>query len=479
MIGRKKEAKELDDLYSSSKAELVAIYGRRRVGKTYLVNEVFGDRFAFKHTGLSPAEIKGTGVLRAQLDHFYLSLKEYGLTGEKRPSDWLEAFFLLRKLLRQKDDGNRQIVFIDELPWLDTPRSGFITGFESFWNGWGNSRHNLMVIVCGSATSWMKDKLINNYGGLYGRVTYEIRLSPFNFYETELFFKEKGVNFSRYDIAESYMIIGGIPYYLGYFNRSLSLAQNIDEIFFKEHAKLENEYNRLFNSIFTNPEHIKAIVELLGKKRMGYTKGEIANKLGVSNNGDLTKSLNALEASDFIIRYVPFGYSGKLIHYKLIDPFCLFHIHFMIAKGDCSAKYWSENLSSQQIVSWKGFAFENVCFQHIEQIKSALSISGISSSLSAWSPKGDDGKDGTQIDMLINRADNIVNLCEIKYYGDTFSVDKKLYMAMIHRINMLEQALPAKKSVRSTLITTYGIKRNEYSNIFTNVITLDDLYRSS
>ena len=476
MIGRKKELNELDELYNSGRAELVAVYGRRRVGKTYLINECFSNDFVFKHTGLSTAEIKGAGMLAAQLNQFYISLREYGLENEKKPKDWQEAFFLLRKLLQQKDDGSRQVVFIDELPWLDTPRSGFLTGLESFWNGWGSARHNLMVIVCGSATSWMRDKLINNYGGLYGRVTYEIYLSQFNLYETEQYFKERGIEFSRYDIAESYMVVGGIPFYLGYFKRGLSLPQNIDEIFFKQHAKLKDEYDRLFNSIFFNPERIKAIVELLANRRLGYTRKEIAESLNIANNGQLSEDLSALIVSDFVIKYVPFGYSGKQEHYKLVDNFCLFHLRFLKKRKSTSQNYWEENLSSNSIVSWRGYAFEDVCFNHIEQIKSALSIAGVNVEASAWSPKGEDGADGMQIDMLLCRADNIVNLCEIKYYSNLFNTDKKTYMQMMSRKESLQIMLAPTKSVRNTLITTFGLKQNEYSNVFTNVITLDDLF---
>ena len=476
MIGRKKERNELEDLYDSGKAELVAIFGRRRVGKTYLINEVFGDRFAFKHTGLSPVEISGTGMLKAQLDHFYLSLKDYGLINAKKPENWLEAFFLLRTLLKQKDTGERQVVFIDELPWLDTQRSGFITGFESFWNGWGASRNNLMVIVCGSATSWMMDRLINNYGGLYGRVTSEIYIAPFSLREVELFFEERGIGLSRYDIVGSYMAVGGIPFYLGYFNRQLSLAQNLDQLFFKPHARLKDEYRRLFASTFINADKIMAIVGILGKKRSGYTRKKIAEKLKVPNNGKLSEELHALISNGFVAQYVPFGYSGKQVHYKLTDPFCLFYIHFMKNINNSSSRFWEENLSSGQVVSWKGYAFENVCFNHISSIKSALSINGINSNESAWFFTGEKGEDGAQIDMLIDRADNIVNLCEMKYYSDVFDVDKELYMKMLHRKRMLEEKIPARKTVINTLITTFGITKNEYGNIFSNVITLDDLF---
>lgn len=212
MVGRKKEIAELKELYAGNHAELVAVYGRRRVGKTYLIDQTFKNNFAFKHSGLSPIEHEKAGMLEAQLQHFYNSLRSYGLKDEECPKNWIDAFFLLRQLLEKKDNEKRQVVFIDELPWLDTARSGFITAFESFWNTWGSSRDNLMLIVCGSANSWMLDKLINGHGGLYGRVTYEIKLSPFTLAECEEFFIENEIRISRYDVAQSYMIVGGIPY---------------------------------------------------------------------------------------------------------------------------------------------------------------------------------------------------------------------------------------------------------------------------
>ena len=254
IIGRKQEIGELNRRRNSNRAEFIAIYGRRRVGKTFLINEVFRDDMVFHHTGLSPYDRKRKVTLKDQLQNFYFSLIRYGMDGISQPKSWMEAFFLLEQFLEKQDNGSRQIVFIDELPWMDTPRSGFLTALEAFWNGWGNMRHNLCLVVCGSATSWMMDNLINNKGGLYGRLTCEMKLSPFTLRECEEFFVSRGIKLSRYNIAQAYMILGGIPYYLDYFNPSLSLAQNIDQLFFSPKAKLNEEFNRLFTSIFDHAE---------------------------------------------------------------------------------------------------------------------------------------------------------------------------------------------------------------------------------
>lgn len=475
MIGRKQEVKELNRLYNKDRAELVAIYGRRRVGKTYLVDETFAGRITFRHAGLSPANEDSKGLLRLQLEHFYNSLDIQGMEKCDKPTNWLDAFLLLEKFLQAKDDGNRQVVFLDELPWLDTPKSGFIRAFEAFWNTWGCHRKNLMVIVCGSANSWIQDKLINSHGGLYNRVTYEIKLVPFSLCECEQLYKSNNVNMSRYDIAQSYMIFGGIPFYMGYVNPEMSLAQNIDTLFFKKGAVLREEYDRLFASVFTNPDAVKNIVQLLYTRNAGYTRREIVEKLKITDGGRLSSNLNALISSDFIIKYVPFGFGKREEHYKLIDPFCIFYLHFIKGQKKHSDKFWQQNTTSASVSSWRGFAFENVCFNHIEQIKVALGIPAVITETSAWSKKEDD-TEGMQIDLLITRNDNVINMCEIKYYGGPYKVDKEYYAKVLRRQSVLAESISPKIAVHSTIITTFGLTSNEYSGAFVNTITLDDLF---
>lgn len=477
MIGRDREVAELMELYDRDKAELVAIYGRRRVGKTYLVDETFKDRITFRHAGLSPIEGDGQykgQPLKMQLEAFYYSLISQGMKKDHCPKDWLEAFFMLEMYLQDIDNGSRQLIFLDELPWMDTPKSGFITGFEAFWNSWACHR-NVMVVISGSANSWMEDRLINNHGGLYGRVTYEIKLSPFSLKESEELLKERGIALSRYDIVQSYMIFGGIPFYLNYFKRGNSLAQNVDELFFSKGAKLAIEYDRLFSSIFTNPEMVKGIVKVLSTRNKGYTRKEIISKSGYSDGGTLSKSLNALIASDFVIKYVPFGCGKREEHYKLVDPFCIFFLKFVENRDSIADGFWQQNIDSQSVVSWRGYAFENVCFNHISAIKRALGISGISSKESAWTKIGDE-ESGTQIDMLILRKDNVVNMCEMKFYSDDFVVDKDYDKVLRHRQSVLYENLPKKNTIHNTLITTYGVRNNEYKWAFEKVITMEELF---
>ena len=475
MIGRINEIKELNRLYDSNRAEFVAVYGRRRVGKTYLIDETFEGRFTFRYAGLSPVGKEKKNLLKEQLDNFYESLQSFGLKASKKPKSWLEAFFLLERLLDEKDDGSRQLVFLDELPWMDTPRSNFIRAFESFWNNWGCHRDNLMLIVCGSASSWIIDHLINNHGGLYNRLTCQMRLSPFNLRECELFFEENKVCLSRYDIVQAYMVFGGIPYYLDYFVPGLSLPQNIDRILFARDAMLKDEYDRLFTSIFNNPSAIKAIVRFLATRRSGYTRSEIADKLGFSSGGTLSNCLKSLVESDFVVRYVPFGMKKSEFRYMLTDPFCLFWIRFMEQPHKPDEHYWAKNQNAQKIVSWRGLSFENVCFRHIDQIKRALDIYGVQTTYSAWF--GEDEEFGAaQIDLLLDREDRVLNMCEIKYWGGLFSVDKAYFNLLSNRQMILASKISPKKVVHHTLITTYGLSRNEYSGVFSNVITLDDLF---
>ena len=232
MVGRKKEIKELQSCYESSESEFVAVYGRRRVGKTYLIRSVFSEKFVFQHSGLAK------GGMKKQLRHFMGSLRECGWAVKRPLSDWIDAFDELKELIKSSA-LDRKVVFIDEMPWLDTPRSGFITALESFWNSWTCHRKNLMFVVCGSANSWMLDNLVYNHGGLYGRTTYEIKLTPFSLAECEQFCKSRGLRMSRYDMVQANMILGGIPYYMNYFVPEKSLPQNIDSLFFARNAPLQ------------------------------------------------------------------------------------------------------------------------------------------------------------------------------------------------------------------------------------------------
>lgn len=476
IIGRKTEIEELEKLYRSDRPEFVAIYGRRRVGKTFLVKQALKGRITFQHTGVSPVDQeKGKSRMKTQLESFYYSLLNHGLEGYTMPKSWMEAFFQLEQLLVKLDDGSRQVVFIDELPWMDTPRSGFLSAFESFWNGWCSGRDNMMLVVCSSATSWILGNFSRNRGGLYGRLTDEIKLQPFTLKECEEYFVNEGIELSRYDIVQSYMALGGIPYYISYFQKGQGLEGNIDRILFGRSPRLKDEFNRLFNAIFGNPEDCKKIIRMLATRHSGFTREEIAKATGLPFGGGLSDTLSALTESDFILRYIPYDKPNNAEHYKLIDNFCLFWLKY-VEPNSLDACFMTDHITSDIMKSWRGVAFEEVCWQHITQIKRALEIGGVKSAISAWSLKGDDGQEGTQIDLLIIRDDNVVNLCEMKFAGIAYTIEKDEELKLRNRIEALKKTLKRKQTVHLTMVTTYGIAYGKHSGIVQKQVEMDDLF---
>lgn len=471
IIGRKQEIEELEGLYENGRPEFVVLYGRRRIGKTYLVNELFKDRITFSHTALSPAEINGKELMKMQLRHFTHSLIRHGADIDMEPENWLDAFFLLEQHLEKRADGSRMLVFIDELPWMDTPRSGFLTAFEAFWNAWGARRNDIMLVVCGSAVSWISDRLLGNKGGLYNRTTAEIKLEQFTLGECEDFFASRGITMDRYDIMQSYMIFGGVPYYLDYFSKGKSLAMNVDRLIFSAKGRLADEFERLFSSMFTNSDDTIRIVKALAEKRIGYTREELLKMTGIRDGGGFTKLMKSLQESDFIGRFRYFGEKEKFTRYRLIDNFCLFYMNFLYKKRTDDPDFWQHNQHSPSINAWRGLAFENLCFMHLRQIKFALGISGVHTESYSW--KGSD----TQIDMLIERADRLINLCECKYSSRVFAIDKEYDAKLRERQASFIEETGEKRSTIMTLITTFGLKRNEYYGRIQNTITADDLFR--
>ena len=474
IIGRDKECRELKDILDSGKSEFVVVYGLRRIGTTFLVREFFNNKFAFYHTGLSPFELKDENILEEQLKSFGMTLARFGAEITSNPKSWLEAFEILIRLLESKKSKSRQIVFIDEMPWMDTPRSGFITAFEHFWNGWAAGRNNLILIVCGSATSWINDTLINNHGGLFDRVTRTIHLSPFELKSTGELLKANGIQTNEYDLLQSQMVFGGVPFYTSNLRKDFSMAQNIDRMFFDSDAKLKNEFSRLFASSFKNAEMCEKIVRILFKRKYGYTREELAKTLGTVPGGSLSKLLDGLESSGFILAYKNLRDKRK-IYYKLIDSFCLFWLSFIDGKKTNDRHYWQNSQNSPALDSWRGLAFENLCFSHSDRIRQALGIGGVNTEVSTWLYDGDDEHKGAQIDMVLTRADNIINLCEMKFSKNEFSVNKEYDKRIRERTETFREVEKTRKVIHNTLITTYGLKRNAYSDQFQSVVTASQL----
>ena len=490
MVGREEEIKILKRAFQSKYPEFIGIYGRRRVGKTFLITQTFAGKFAFHHAGLAPQEeddiaegsdatAKNVSAATRQLMHFHNSLVLQGDEETKIPQNWGEAFLRMIKLVEKKrnSNGEKIVIFLDELPWMDTPKSGFLSALEGLWNSWGCFQNDLLLVVSGSATSWMTDRLIENHGGLYGRLTAEIHLTPFTLTECKALFQENGVAISDYDIAQAHMVFGGIPFYLKQMQRGQSLAQFIDHCFFAPNAPLKHEFRRLFASTFTNPKIMETIVRALEQKRIGLTRTEIIKATDSKSGGTISDYLNALENSGFIVEYYPFGKGKREPYYRLVDPFCWFYLRFVDGQKSLSTDFWKESLDNQAVSIWRGLAFENLCFLHIKQIKQALGISGIRTEESAYIVQGSGGKEGAQIDLLISRADNVVDICEAKFYSSEVAVDGAMERKAVRNAILVQERLPKKAITHKVLLTTFGIVEGEYMWTFDNVITLKDLMR--
>lgn len=472
VIGRIKETKKIIQSYESEKSELVAVYGRRRVGKTYLIKQLFNDEFDFYFTGLY--ETSKT----IQLEQFKKALCT------KSIKNWFSAFDHLRDYLLSLNK-EKVVVFLDELPWMDTPKSNFMAAFSYFWNMWPSNKTLLKLYVCGSATSWMVNKLIGDKGGLYGRVTSSIYLAPFSLGETEDFLlKMKGMELNRYQILEVYMILGGIPYYLDMLEKDLPLSKNIDNLFFKENAPLKTEFEFLFRSLFKDSVSYRKVIEVLSEKKKGLTREEIKEATKIKEGGTLTEILKNLCSCDFIREYSSIGKKQRDSLFQLTDLFSLFFLEFVKKGNSQDENYWSNISNSGLKNAWCGYSFEQVCFHHIRQIKSKLSILGVLSNIYSWNSKAyvdENGNNikGAQIDLLIDRKDQIINICEIKYSQEEFEITSEYEERLRSRASVFKKVTNTKKALHHTFITTYGVKQNKYSGIVQNEVTMDDLFKQS
>lgn len=471
IIGRKKEIETLQDCLSSASSRLIAVYGRRRIGKTYLIRKYFAPHLIFDITGLHH------GLLTDQLTHFKNTLQKAGHKDAiETPQSWLSAFYMLESYIDAQPKKNKKVIFIDEMPWFDTPKSKFLMAFENFWNSYCVNRNDLIVVICGSAASWMIQKILNNKGGLYNRVTEKINLQPFTLNETAAFLANKGIRWGQYDIIQLYMSTGGVPFYLDQVKKSESVTQFIDRVCFVENGFLQNEFQELFASLFDNSNRHYAIVQALSKVKKGIRRDELLEASGLSSGGTFTKTLDELLASGFVKKYMPFQSNINMALYRLSDPFTLFFLQFMEhsrAKGEGT---WLKKSATQAWISWSGLAFENICLQHIKQIKEALKITVIYTEETAW--KGSANDQQAQIDMLIERADRIIHVCEIKFAKASFTIDKKYAQELREKLQVFAvQPECKRKNIFLTTITTFGVKDNEYKKeLVQNEVTMEDLF---
>ncbi|MBO4509702.1 MAG: ATP-binding protein [Spirochaetaceae bacterium] len=470
IIGREAEIKQLQNSYESKESQLVIVYGRRRVGKTFLINHFFNKRFDFKLTG----DFKGDK--QVQLDNFYSELKRQSEKDLPQPKDWREAFWQLRDYIDTLSEDEKHVVFFDEMPWLDAKKSGFLPAFEYFWNSYGSAKDNLMFIVCGSATSWMVENIDQNKGGLFNRQSCRIYLEPFNLYETEKYLESKNINWNRYTITQTYMILGGIPYYLKQLDKELTFDANIDNLFFRKRAELWDEYDHLYNTLFSSSVNYTKVVEVLSEKRQGYTRSDIANKTKIADNSKLTKILKNLVDSGFVRSYPYFGKHKQNTFYQLSDYFTLFHFKFVKDNYGTDERFWSNSLDNPSRAAWEGFTFEQVCKDHFRQIKKKIGISGILCSESSWSVPKTEERPGAQIDMLIDRRDKVISICEMKFADSEYQITKDYDEKLRNKMSVFRTVTKTKKALQLVMITTYGLTRGMYSNRVQQQVLLDDLF---
>ncbi len=472
LIGRERESKILMDVSQKEDPQLIAVYGRRRVGKTYLIRQTFQNSFVFQHAGIYK------GSRSRQLRAFWEALVRAGLPESSAvPRDWQEAFFQVEKVIRQSIQSPK-VIFIDELSWMDTPKSDLIMALEHFWNAWASTQKNLVLILCSSATSWILNKVIQNKGGLYNRLTLRIHLQPFSLAQCKTYTDIRHLALSNTQIMELFMAIGGVPYYWEQLVQGYSVSQNIDHLFFSPDAPLKNEYEYLFAAIFRNPDHYLSIVSALAGKKQGLTRGEILQHTGLTGSGTISRQLEELESCGFIRAYTGFGKKSKDAIYQLIDPFVLFYHHFL-SKKQTDPYFWSHQINTPGINTWCGLAFEQICLLHESQIKKALGISGILTDVFSFVCKADQeaGIEGSQIDLVIWRADRIINLLEMKYTQGPYAISRAVSQELRRKANDFALSTKTKCGIHTTLVTPYGLKWNEYAGEIQSQVTAEDLFQ--
>ena len=468
LFGREDERRRIEEYLDSKKSEFVAVYGRRRVGKTFLLRQVLADKVCFSFTGM--ANVSTT----EQLQNFSLTLRLYN---PEAPiiNNWMEAFGELQRMLERLPQ-EQKVLFFDELPWMDTIKSNFIPALEHFWNAWASARTDIKLFACGSAASWMLDNIINSHGGLHNRVTHQILLQPFTIGECKQYFSANEFGYSDKEIAELYMVFGGIPYYLSLMDKQQSVVQNIDRLIFSETGEFHNEKENLFRSLFRQSEDYLAIVDAISQKSRGLTRSEVLEETGLNNNALFSQRLEELEKCGFIRSYEDYSGKRRQVVFQLIDPLCHFWHKIVEQNRYHDSEFWSHSVLSPLYNAWSGLAFEILCLNHVPQIKQALGIAGIQSRVFSWRAP-EQAEKGAQIDLVIDRADHCVNLCEMKFSRTEYELTKAERERLENRILQFAQYAERKKSIRLTMITSYGLKANMHSGLIQNQLTLSDLMK--
>ena len=473
LIGREEEIRILEDLLRSDKPELLAIYGRRRVGKTFLVKTFYRDHIVFSCTG------EHKGDTQTQLANFNEKLATWFPRQSRSavPQTWQQAFIHLRDMLESLKTPKKKVVFFDELPWMDSHKSGFLSAFSYFWNAYAVDIPGIIVVICGSATSWIIDKVVNDKGGLHNRITRRIRLLPFSLKETEQLLLSKRIRYSRYELLQLYMVMGGIPAYLNEIKRGKSVAQNIQAICFSKDGLLAGEFDNLYTALFKYPERHIQVIYALAKNNKGLTRTKLLAAGKLPSGGTLSKTLTELIESGFVEKTYPFDKKEKESLYRLTDEFSLFYFRFIHHQKSRLKDQWLTRQATPPYQSWCGYAFENICIKHIGQIKQALQIGAVQTGVSSWVLAGNSSEKGAQIDLLIDRADHVINICEMKYSNKKFVIDKRYAGELQAKKEVFGMRSKSNKTIFLTMITTYGVADNDYKiQMVDNEVKMEDLF---
>jgi AAA+ ATPase superfamily predicted ATPase len=474
LVGRETEIELLKQALQTSEAELIAIYGRRRVGKTFLIRNVYADRLLFDFSGMhnssAPQQLESFANTLTSASKAKITIAV--------PSSWIQAFEVLKTFVTPLIRKQKSVLFFDEFPWIDSHKSGFLAAFEHFWNSWATKQNNLIVVICGSAASWMIRKIVNNKGGLHNRITRRIRLLPFTLNETEAYLKSRRVNLDQYQLLQLYMVLGGIPHYLKNVNPGESATQIIDRLCFTKDGMLQNEFKNLYDSLFDHAGKHVTVVRALAKKPAGLSRNEIIAVCNLTSGGTTTKLLEELSESGFIMSYIPFDKKMKDSIYKLSDEYSRFYLKFMEGNKPLGDGSWIRQSATASWKSWSGSAFESICLKHTRQIKRALGIGGVYTEESAWRYAGTKEDSGSQIDLVIDRQDFCINICEMKFSVSDFVIDKKYASELQNKSRVFKEKTGTRKTLFLTMVTTFGTRQNEYKvSLVQNEVKMDALFK--
>ena len=484
LIGRNEEKLILNAFLKSNRPEFLAIYGRRRIGKTFLIKQVFAeeDCFFFNVTGIQNG---GTGI---QMNRFTKEIGKVFYQGVdiKERENWIDTFDLLSDAIEKMVPKNKKVVlFLDEFPWMATHKSGLLQALEHRWNhSWSNDKR-IKLIICGSSASWIINKIINNKGGLHNRITRQIHLMPFNLKETASFLADQKINLNHKQVTELYMTTGGVPYYLLLPERHLSAAQIVEKLAFQQNSLLFKEFDNLFSSLFENSEKYIELLRIISKNHNGIRQEEIINRCEqTSRGGRMLARLKELEDAGFIISFMPHWHKKRGKYYRLIDEYTSFYLHWIesvrntLQKKSLAPGYWLEKHNSPAWYNWAGYAFESICYQHLPQIRKKLNIRP-SAIANGWSytPTVKSGEQGTQIDLLFDRDDDSITICEIKYTTEPFSITKDYAKKLENKVRIFREKTKTKKQIFLAMISANGIKETMYSEeLIQDIVTLEDLF---